>query len=162
MWPVANLRCVSRLSWPCNGKQQKDRLAKAYFRLASYPFYANILRSEVPSDFPLIWPRGLPSNAERAAGGLAGVFCSVWTLYASHSNGRGNIPGRCYRCTPRGVALHNDILLAIERIRADCNLGTWGTTMDALETVLVSLLIVWTPGIALAAYLLTPRRTGMD
>ena len=60
------------------------------------------------------------------------------------------------------LALHNDFRLAIERIRADCSLGAWGTAMDTFETVFLSLLIVWAPGIALAAYLLAPRRTGMD
>ena len=50
-----------------------------------------------------------------------------------------------------------------ERIPADCKLGMMGeTTMSAFEAVILSLVIVWTPGMAFVAYLLMPRRLETD
>lgn len=57
------------------------------------------------------------------------------------------------------IALHNSFRLAIERIPS--NSTRWGhdvgTCMSILETVILSLVLVWTPGIAFVAYLLMPR-----
>ena len=60
------------------------------------------------------------------------------------------------------VALHHAQYLSLGNFRqipADCRLGMMGeTTMSALEAAILSLVIVWMPGMAFAAYLLMPRR----
>ena len=59
--------------------------------------------------------------------------------------------------------MHNVFRLANERIPSDCNIGMiWGATMSAFEAVILSLVIIWTPGIAFTAYLLMPRRRETD